>query len=301
MPKVYFMKGLPGSGKTTKAKEMLKAHPGRMKRINKDDLRDMIDGGEWSRPKEKFILEVRNLIATKALDAGFDVIIDDTNFAAEHEEVMRGIARSREAGFEIIDLSGVSVEICIERDKGRGNKSVGERVILDMHKKYLSPKRDDIHPKAPEFDPNLPNAIICDIDGTVAYMVDRGPFELDKVYGDRVRGIVADVVAAFAKKVNAKILFVSGRDAACSLDTQRWISTKLYPVSEYSWMQWDLFMRPKGDMRKDSIVKREIYEANIKGKYNVLAVFDDRPQIIRTWRYIGLGDRLFDVGNGVEF
>lgn len=61
-------------------------------------------------------------------------------------------------------------------------------------------------------------------------------------------------------------------------------------------------MRPQGDMRRDSIVKRELYENHIKGKYNVVAIFDDRPQVIREcWQALGFGDRIFNVGTGKEF
>ena len=45
-----------------------------------------------------------------------------------------------------------------------------------------------------------------------------------------------------------------------------------------------LFMRPAGDTRDDRIVKREIYEREIKGKYNVLWVLDDRNKVVDMWR-----------------
>jgi len=38
-------------------------------------------------------------------------------------------------------------------------------------------------------------------------------------------------------------------------------------------------MRPQGDMRKDSIVKRELFDAHICDQYNVLFVLDDRDQL----------------------
>ncbi len=64
----------------------------------------------------------------------------------------------------------------------------------------------------------------------------------------------------------------------------------------------DLLMRAPGDSRRDSIVKRELYEKHIKGKYNVVAVFDDRPSVIREcWQALGFTDRIFNVGSGEEF
>jgi hypothetical protein len=54
-------------------------------------------------------------------------------------------------------------------------------------------------------------------------------------------------------------------------------------------------MRKTGDKRQDAIVKQEIYDTKIKGKYNILAVFDDRPQVCRMWHQNGLP--LFKVGD----
>jgi hypothetical protein len=47
-------------------------------------------------------------------------------------------------------------------------------------------------------------------------------------------------------------------------------------------------MRELGDSRPDAVVKQEMYEEYIKDKYNVLAVFDDRPSVVAFWRDLGL-------------
>jgi hypothetical protein len=55
-------------------------------------------------------------------------------------------------------------------------------------------------------------------------------------------------------------------------------------------------MRPVGDMRKDSVVKAEIFDREIRGRYHVVAVFDDRDQVVKTWRSLGL--TVFQVAEG---
>jgi hypothetical protein len=50
----------------------------------------------------------------------------------------------------------------------------------------------------------------------------------------------------------------------------------------------ELYMRKTDDYRDDTIVKRELYENYIKDKFNVVAVFDDRPKVLRMWRKLGL-------------
>ena len=45
---VTLTKGLPGSGKSTWAKQIIDENPSFFKRINKDDLRAMLDNGKFS-------------------------------------------------------------------------------------------------------------------------------------------------------------------------------------------------------------------------------------------------------------
>ena len=45
-------------------------------------------------------------------------------------------------------------------------------------------------------------------------------------------------------------------------------------------------MRKTGDNRKDSIIKREIFENDIRPYYNIDYVLDDRNQVVEMWRSI---------------
>lgn len=49
----------------------------------------------------------------------------------------------------------------------------------------------------------------------------------------------------------------------------------------------ELLMRPKKDNRKDSVIKKELFD-KIKDKYNIQYVFDDRDQVVEMWRELGL-------------
>jgi hypothetical protein len=51
---------------------------------------------------------------------------------------------------------------------------------------------------------------------------------------------------------------------------------------------FQLLMRPLGDNRPDEIVKEEMYELHIRGKYNVALVLDDRQKVVDLWRRLGL-------------
>ena len=81
MKKVIIMKGLPGSGKSTYAKNLVAEQPNIYKRINRDDLRMMFDNGATSDGNEKFVKKVRDVLIIKALEEGKHVIVDDTNLS----------------------------------------------------------------------------------------------------------------------------------------------------------------------------------------------------------------------------
>ena len=50
----------------------------------------------------------------------------------------------------------------------------------------------------------------------------------------------------------------------------------------------ELYMRKDEDRRADYIIKKEIYDEFIEPHYNVQFVLDDRDQIVKMWRGLGL-------------
>lgn len=282
MKTLYMTLGLPASGKSTWAKSKMAEHPGSYKRINKDDLRSMVDDGKWSQDNEKFILGIRDYVIGAALNAGNHVIVDDTNLASKHQERLKQLAKQHGAAFEVVDFTSVTVDECIARDQKRANY-VGEKVIRDMWKRFLASAT-----LAPIVrDANLPDCIIVDVDGTLALMNGRGPFDWHRVSEDYPNQPVHDLLSGLTKP--DRWIFVSGRDAVCRAETERWLD-------KYLGVSAPLFMREAGDSRDDRIVKREIYEREIKGKFNCLYVLDDRGKVVRMWRDIGLP--CFQVADG---
>ena len=125
----------------------------------------------------------------------------------------------------------------------------------------------------------LPSAVLCDIDGTLAIKGDRSPFDWKRVGDDTLNQTINRVLLALGH-VN-EIIFMSGRDSICRPETQAWLE-------DNGWMHQKLYMRPAADNRKDSVIKRELYETHIRGSYDVLCVLDDRDQVVRMWRELGL-------------
>lgn len=272
-------KGLPGCGKTTWAKQYQKDNPNTL-RVNKDELRAMLHDSVHSTGRENFVLTVRDFIVQQGLKIGNDVIVDDTNFNPFHEVALKVFAEVNKAGFEVKDFTDVPLQECLDRDYKREGKSrVGAKIIKQMYNQYLKPK-----PQVIELDRSLPMAIICDIDGTLAHMKDRGPFDWKKVGSDDPDLTIWEILLRYrnvAEQKQMSILLVSGRDEVCRPETIEWLSTFNIPYDE-------LWMRPKDDMRKDVLIKEEIYNNHIKGKYNIEFVLDDRDQVVDFWRSQGL-------------
>jgi predicted kinase len=134
--KIILTVGLPASGKSTWAKKMVTDNPGKYKRVNKDDLRAMLDCGHHSKGNEKFVLNIRDHVILEALERGKSVIVDDTNIHPKHVEHIKEIVGDK-APVEIEDFMHVSVDTCIQRDLLRtGKAQVGKGVILSMRKMY---------------------------------------------------------------------------------------------------------------------------------------------------------------------
>lgn len=282
MQKVLILKGLPASGKSTFAKQLVAQKGSKWKRINKDDLRSMLDNGQHSSGKEKYVIKARNLLLGRALQDGYDVIIDDTNLNPVHEQDIRDYVPSVRQNVKIeVKFFDIDVEEAIKRDLARP-VSVGEHVIRRMYNEYLKPRVEVYVAPA-----GAPKAILCDIDGTLAHMTKEGRLRFGKqapymwldVGEDTVDKRVRDTLQRYA--VDTKIIIVSGRDSICRPHTEKWLKDNNVPYDA-------LFMRPQDDNRKDNIIKRELFDTHIRGVYDVWLVLDDRNQVVNEWRDMGL-------------
>lgn len=264
-------KGLPASGKSTWAKQQ------NAKRVNRDDLRSMIDDGKWSKENEKYIVKIEQDIVMTYLGGQNDVIVDDTNLHPKNEAMWKVFAEQFKADFEVKDFTDVSLSECIKRDKNRTN-SVGEKVIRRMHDQFLREKEKPLNPMV--FDTSLPYCVIFDLDGTLATIGDRSPYDGKSCAVDLVNESIRELYWKMTIEDTKAIIF-SGRNGDSEPETREWLENNDIRFDE-------LHMREPGDIRKDSIIKEEMFDKFIRGKYNVIMIVDDRKQVVEMWRKLGL-------------
>jgi predicted kinase/uncharacterized HAD superfamily protein len=280
MKKVLILQGLPASGKSSFAKELLLKEPGKWVRTNKDLLREMCHASYWTKNNEKFIVQIRDAIILEALEAGKHVIIDDTNFGKNIDHIKDLVKGKAQVEINQTFLQ-VPVEECIKRDLQRP-RSVGKDVILQMYRQYLKTTNEFI-----KYNPELPDAIIVDLDGTLAILCDRNPYDVTNCDRDLANKPVLETVLKW--QTSTTIIVVSGRTNDGQEKTENWLE-------KHGVKYQHLYMRKKGDLRKDSLIKQEIYHKFIRDRYNISFILDDRQQVVDMWRSLGL--TVFQVAEG---
>jgi len=279
-PKLIMLKGLPASGKSTYAKELVKEG---VYRVNRDSIREMLNFGAFR--DEHMVVDIEKFVVRGYLGQGRSVVVDDCNLNPANIDMWHEVARLYAAEFEVVS-SNTPVAECIARDKGRV-KEVGYQVINNMALEYGLVNIDK-------------PVVVCDIDGTIADIEHRRHFVTGEkkdwagffgaMDGDTVRAEVRemlenDIVAG------KQIIFVSARPEDYRDITTEFLKSCCLPT-DY------LLMRRSGDKRPDTMVKEQLYNRFLKN-LNVENVYDDRPSVIRMWRQLGLS--VTDVGNGIEF
>lgn len=291
MSTLTITRGLPGSGKTTWARSWVAADPERRARVNRDDLRQQLFGAPHGLTfaQETAVTEASRATVLALLKAGRDVVADDMNLRPKYVREWRRFVAAHGHDLDVTEFP-INVDDAVERDAAR-DRTVGEDVIRVLAGKFtrggqLLPVPDDRHEEAAvepyEAPAGARMAVVVDIDGTLALHNGRSPYDLHLCSDDLPN---APVIAAVehARAGGARIIFCSGREDSARADTEAWLKRHVYrdPVEP-------LLMRAADDKRRDSIVKRELFDQHIRGRYDVAYVLDDRKQVVDMWRSLGL-------------
>lgn len=306
MSKIILTRGIPASGKSTWAKAWVAEDPEHRFRVNRDNLRWTlgIKSGVGTRAQEEQVTYWQHRMAEYALQCGQDVVVDDTNLRAKYVKEWLRLAKAMNAEVEFQDFP-ITFDEANRRDMQRrenGERWVGDVVIYDFYTRFtpkgvlpavptLGDEQVKLHfplyqPPAERY---ADHAIIVDIDGTLAHMTGRSPYDPTLYHTDTFDELVGSLASMWAYNTGAKIIVVTGRDGDHEAVTREWLFDNLFTYDEF-------YMRPAGDTRNDAIVKNEIFEKHIAGRFHIDFVLDDRDRVVRMWRAKGL--KVLQVADG---
>ncbi len=288
MSKLLILVGAPGSGKSTFARYFLRTEDNWV-RVNRDDFRLMQFGDSLMIPfYEERISKMVEASVLALLKSDTNVVIDATNTSLRTiEDMIRSYTEHADISFKVFDLAVEElVKRCDKRYEETGkfiSKAVIERNVANL--KHTLEKFDfapiprsskaPVSEYAPQ-DESLPKAVICDLDGTLSLLNGRDPYNASTCDKDLLNTPVASVLK-MAKAQGYKIILLSGREDKYREPTMRFLEKH-----EIGYDQ--LLMRTTNDFRKDNIIKRELFEREIQGKYFVNFLLDDRNQVVDMWR-----------------
>lgn len=309
--KITILIGYSASGKSTLANNIVSNNSNTVI-VNRDKLREMLfgysestiqnyykDSNELIKNREDLVTEAQYNLIEAYLDSGKDVIIDDTNLDKKYiKNIQKKFYYSNIELVDVPSFTNISKDEAIINDSNR-TRIVGKKVIDKQYDRYINLKAYILSFKhtPPKLllnnsltnknGTNKPKCIIVDIDGTIADKNNRNAFDLTKVIQDKPRQNIIDISNKLFK--DYRVILCSGREEVCREDTIKWLDNNKVLYSQ-------LLMRGKGDFRPDWIIKQEFWDS-ITDDYYIVGLFDDRNQVIRRGRQLGLDMLQVNYGN----
>ena len=288
MSKLLILVGAPGSGKSTFARYFLRTEDNWI-RVNRDDFRLMQFGDSLMIPfYEERISKMVEASVLTLLKSDTNVIIDATNTSLRTiQDMIHTYTEYADISFKVFDLPvNELVKRCDKRYEETGkfiSKSVVERNVANLkhtlEKFDFAPIPRKVQVATTSYatqDKNLPKAVICDLDGTLSLLNGRDPYNAATCDNDLLNEPVAAALK-MAKQQGYQVILLSGREGKFREPTVRFLDKHQ--------IGYDLLlMRTSNDFRKDNIIKRELFESEIQGKYFVEFLLDDRNQVVDMWR-----------------
>lgn len=148
MQNVYEMMGLPGSGKTTWAKDKAKETGAVI--ISRDDIRYMLKHGydyDSSERSQNYVLDVSRYMIKQALLLGFDIILDQLSLTKEQRrktfELIREYAPKACVSLVWCSEDKLNVARRMNSDMAWGDRDYYERLIKKLKAETEEPTYDE--------------------------------------------------------------------------------------------------------------------------------------------------------------
>lgn len=313
--KIIILIGISGSGKTTYAKKLMNSSSNFI-RVNRDDIRKQITASNkllLSNELEELVTKFQDEQIRIALKSGFNIVVDNTNLKQKYiNDIINQYNHLADIEIVKLDIHPIDAKMRVARRDGTAGNNLDYVLYclnnLDyIDKQYITNNNlnlEKFHYPKKVIEPyvrksSLQDCIICDLDGTLSLYDhnEKSPYDRD-FENDNVNEAISSYLDELSKwhDINfnqfTKIFFFSGRNSKFEKQTRQFLNKALDNKVEYT-----LVMRNENDTRRDSVIKLEMFEDYVRDKYNVLAVFDDRLQVIEEcWNPLGVF--VFNCNNG---
>jgi len=294
MTKIIVTVGISNSGKSTFASTTVQHNPEKYILVNRDKIRELLFGyTEHSvveyyarsdfNAREKQVTKYEDTLINEGLTEGKTVIVDATHLDVKYIERYK----FWNVPVEIMWFD-ITLKEALIRNMGR-NRKVDEKIIEKQYGRYINLRKEftTISFESVEFinDYTLPPVVLVDLDGTLAHMSDRSPFDWKRVGEDHVDIAVKRLVNDIETGYSARVFISTGRDGCCLDECTNWLA-------EHNIYYDKIFIRKAGDIRPDWVIKEEIWR-QIAKDYYIIGLIDDRQQVVRRARSLGL--KVFNV------
>ena len=312
--------GAPASGKTTFGEDYIKKDNGNWVILERDIIRQKLcqkyklfpyntwidnfqelyynlDKTLMSKIEKEVSHEIdRNINAFKD-----NLMLSNTNLSKKRLNHLYANLQGR--GYEVeIKVLNPSLSKLLDQNGWR-NDAVNDNVVFDLYQRlqhlmgYVKALPNYEFISDHETDTCSHYCVIVDLDGTVAHITKdingeptRTYYDMTKVDEDQFDDVVFSMVNGLLKAFDGtQLVFLTGRNSDCFTKTVSWLDKNLsFWDLTHENGGYQLFTRLRHDYRKDCIVKEELYNTFIKDKYEPIAVFDDRVQMVNLWNDLGL-------------
>lgn len=322
--RMIIMQGASGSGKSTYAEgiksmskdwEIVSRDSIRAQYMTQDQLNSYFKNGQdWS--FEEFITKIEYEKIARILGAGKKVIVDNTNLRKKYVKEYVKLAIDFDIHEDEVTMISIPVSLqdAIARVKARGERNVSEKRINSQIETLKGaswtigecfaelegyiPKTWFVPPFPVEADThnNCKNALICDLDGTLAhrkletypYPHLRSFYDYDAAEHDDFSPLVREVLIAMKVARGIKIIFVSGRKNDSEKATVKFLKNIGLDDDYLLFMRDPSIDSHDGKDDPDDVVKYRLFNENIRGKFNIIGVIDDRKRVLALWEALGL-------------
>jgi predicted kinase len=287
MPLITLTTGLPASGKSTFARQLVSDTNNHTTRVNMDDLRKMMGlPPTTDAAEQKVVLDIQDRAILAAVKHGKDVVVDNTHLVPTIPKRIRNLFHGN-VEFAVADFTHVPVEACLTRDVLRA-ESVGASTIKKFAKlldkdwrltaEFMNERE---YPIEMIRDNQNDLCVVFDIDGTLARH-HRSPYDYTKVSTDSVFEHIRNLPRLYYD-AGYTVIICSGRPGSDQIrkDTTDWLIANDIPFDH-------LYMREEFDKRNDADVKQQIVLEKIAPSHHIEHWFDDRNRVVDRLRAMGI-------------